>query len=101
MRPQTVTQTGVGASQVIPVDYAQKPFNLSLHVQPAGNTVDVQYTPDNVLAGETPTWYNVTGMAGVTVNTAGNIAFPVMAIRINQTVGAGTTVLKILQSSTS
>ena len=99
MRPQTVTVTGIGQSVVVPVDYIQKPFNLSLHVEPAGNTVTVEYTPDNVLAGEVPVFYPVTGMVGVTGSTAGNIAFPVFAVRINQTIGGGTTVLKILQSS--
>jgi hypothetical protein len=101
MRPQTITRTGVGQSELVPVDYKQKPFNLSLHVEPAGNTVTVEYTPDNVLAGEAPVWYPVTGMSGVTANTAGNVAFPIFAVRINQTVGAGTAVLKILQSGTA
>ncbi len=101
MRPKTITQTGVGTSVVFPVDYAQKPMNLSLHVEPAGNTVTVEYTPDNVWSGVTPTWYSVTNMTGVTSNTAGNIAFPVFAVRINQTVGAGTSALKILQSRTA
>lgn len=101
MRPQTVSVTGVGQSTVVPLDYRQKPFNLSLHVEPAGNTVTVEYTPDHVIAGATAVWYPVTGMTGVTVNTAGNIAFPVMAVRINQTLGAGTSVLKILQAVTA
>lgn len=101
MRPKTITVTGVGQSVVFPVDYAQKPMNLSLHAEPAGNTVTIEYTPDNVLAGATPTWYPVTGMVGITANTAGNIAFPIMAVRINQTVGAGTSTLKILQSRTA
>jgi hypothetical protein len=50
------------------------------------------------LAGDTPVWFPVTGMSAVTVNTAGNVAFPIMAVRINQTVGAGTSTLIILQS---
>lgn len=100
MRPKTITQTGVGQSVVYPLDYTKKPFNASLHVEPAGNTVTVQYTPDNVLAGATPTWYPVTGMSGVFNNTAGNIAFPVMAVRMDQTLGSGTSTLKILQSRT-
>jgi hypothetical protein len=100
MRPKTITRTGVGASVVFPLDYTKKPFNVSLHVEPAGNTVTVEYTPDNVLEGATPTWYAVTGMSAVTANTAGNLAFPVMAVRINQTLGAGTSSLKILQSRT-
>ena len=100
MRPKTISVTGVGQSVVFPLDYTKKPFNVSLHVEPAGNTVTVQYTPDNVLAGATPTWYAVTGMSGVTGNTAGNLAFPVMAVRIDQTLGAGTSTLKILQSRT-
>jgi hypothetical protein len=41
----------------------------------------------------------VTGMTGITADTAGNIAFPVQAIRVNQTVGAGSCRLTILQSS--
>lgn len=98
MRPQTVSVTGVGTSAWIPVDYTQDPVNISLHAEPAGNTVTIEYTVDNVLAGDTPVAYAVTGMSGVTGNTAGNIAFPIMAVRINQTLGGGTSVLKILQS---
>lgn len=98
MRPQTVSVTGIATSAVVPADYAMKPVNISLHVFPAGNTVTVEYTVDNVLAGDTPVWFPVTGMSAVTVNTAGNVAFPIMAVRINQTVGAGTSTLIILQS---
>lgn len=101
MRPQVVTVTGVGNSNPIPVDYRQKPFNLSLHVEPGGNTVSVEYTPSNVLAGDSPVWFPVSGMTAVTTNTAGNIAFPIMAVRLVQSIGAGTSKLTIIQSRTA
>jgi hypothetical protein len=98
MRPQTISITGVGQTAWIPVDYTQDPVNISLHAEPAGNTVTIEYTVDDVMAGATAVAYPVTGMSGVTANTAGNVAFPIQAVRINQTLGAGTSVLKILQS---
>lgn len=98
-----ISLTGVGTSAWVPVDHRNKPFNLSLHAILSGTvTSTIEYTPDNVWdTSITPVAFPVTGMSGITANTAGNIGFPVRAVRINNSAGTGTTRLVIAQSRTS
>lgn len=102
MRPKVITVTGVGTSAWIPVDRIPNPTGISLHVVIGGGcTASVEYTPMDVMAGVAAVAFPVTGMTGVVANTAGNIAFPIQAVRLNQTVGAAATTLTILQTETS
>lgn len=100
MRPQVVTVTGVANSAWIPVDNYAIPTNISLHAVINGTvTTTIQYTVDDIFnSAVTPTAFPVTGMSAITGNTAGNIAFPVRAIRISNSAGTGDTTLTILQS---
>ena len=100
MRPQVVSVTGVANSAWIPVDNYSIPTNISLHAVVNGTvTTTIQYTVDDIQDSTvTPTAFSVTGMSAISANTAGNIAFPVRAIRISNTAGTGSTTLTILQS---
>ena len=100
MRPQQVSVTGVATSNWIPMDRFPDPTNISLHVVVGGGcTVSIEYTVGNVFDPTAVlTAFPVTGMTAVVANTAGNIAFPIQAIRVNQTVGANTSTLTIMQT---
>lgn len=101
MRPQQVSVTGVATSNWIPVDRVQKPTGISLVADITGTvTSTIEFTTDDIFdASVTPLAMPVTGMAAITADTQGNIAFPVQAIRVNNTAGAGTVRLTILQTS--
>lgn len=104
MRPQVVTVTGVATSAWIPVNTKQSPFNLALGAVVNGTiTYTIQHTFDNVLdpvvAAGTITAFDNSGMTAQTANKDGNYAFPVAAIRINNTAGTGSTTLTILQGN--
>lgn len=103
MRPKTIQVTGVGTSAWIPIDWYKLPINVSLHAIVSGTvTSTIEYTVSDVYdPAVTPIAFSVTGMSGLTANTAGNIAFPIRAVRINNTAGTGTTSLTIMQSRTS
>lgn len=100
MRTITVSQTAAGSSATIPLDTYANPFNIGIGVAVTG-TVDytIQHTFDNVQdAAVTPTWYNHSSLAALTVNADGNYAFPVSAVKILVNSGAGTATAKIIQA---
>jgi hypothetical protein len=101
MRPTTISLTDVGTSAWVPVDYRQAPFEVSLGVVVNGTiTYTIEHTFDNVLqAGVTPTAFPHATLASQSANKDGTYTAPVMAIRINNTVGTGTTTLTILQGT--
>lgn len=101
MRPVTLTQVGVGQSVPCPLDWRQDPFQVTLQVTITGTvTASVEVTNDDVYApGYNPatgTWVPVTGLSGINATAQATLISPVIAARINQTVGTGTTVLKIV-----
>lgn len=97
MRPKQIDVTGTATSAWVPLDWRQVPFNVSLHAKvPAGNTSRVEYTPDDP-ASSSPAAFIVTGMNTMTSNTAGNLAFPVQAVRLVTTAGSGVSSLVIMQ----
>ena len=99
MRPQVISITGTGTTAWIPLDYKQNPFNIGLGIVVNGTiTYDIEHTFDDVLAqGVTPTAFKHSSLTAQTTNKDGNYAFPIRAIRINNTAGTGTTTLTILQ----
>lgn len=103
MRPKTIQVTGVGTSAWFPVDWYKLPVNISLHATVTGTiTSTIEYTISDIYdPAVTPIAFPVTGMSGITANTPGNVAFPIRAVRINNTAGTGTTSLTIMQSRTS
>lgn len=103
MRPVRVTQTGVGASAPIPVDIYCPSSDKGVYVDVTGAaTYTVQITPDDIYdLTVTPTWFNVSNanLVGATTDQEGVVDDPCTAIRINQTVGAGSAKLTVIQQS--
>jgi len=103
MRRIDLTQTGVGASAVSPMNLNTSPFNIGFGVVVTG-TVDytVQHTFDDVnlptFNPSTAVWFNHPTIAGLAVNADGNYAFPVTAIRLLVNSGGGTARLTLLQA---
>jgi len=100
MRQQVVSQTGVGSSAIIPMNLDSTPFNVGLGVVVTGTvTYTVQHTFDNPWTTTNPTWFDhPTVAAKVSVNADGNYAFPVAAIKVAVTAGAGTAQLTVIQA---
>lgn len=98
MRPTSVTLGSATTSEPIPLDYRQSPFSVGIGVVVSDTaTFKVQHTFDNVLAGDTPTWFDHADGAK-TASDDFNYAFPVMAIRLNVTNWtSGTVTMTVLQ----
>ena len=85
MRPTSVTLSSATTSNAIPLDYKQSPFSVGIGVVSSGTaTYKVQHTFDNVLAGDTPTWFDHADGAK-TASDDFSYTFPVMAVRLNVT----------------
>jgi hypothetical protein len=99
MRPQVISITGTGTTAWIPLDYKQNPFNIGLGIVVNGTiTYDIEHTFDDVFnASVTPTAFKHSTLVAQTANKDGNYAFPVRAVRVNNTAGTGSTTLTILQ----
>lgn len=104
MRPVNLTVTGVGTSNVFPVDTYVAPTNMGLAVIVTGTiTYKVQYTFDNVYAaGYSPTagssnWFDHPTLVGSASGNS-NIAYPVTGIRLATTAGTGSATLTIVQA---
>ena len=104
MKPVNLSVTGVGNSNVFPVDTYVAPSNMGLAVVVSGTiTYKVQYTFDNVFAqgydptAGTSTWFDHPTLTGST-SANSNIAYPVTGIRLTTTAGSGTATLTIIQA---
>lgn len=100
MRPKSKTQTGVGTTAPIPIDWRKKDFQLALQTIVTGTaTYNIEHTLDNVYTVASPNWLPNNTLQNLSVSADGNYAFPVFAIRINVTSGTGSVQLNILQQS--
>lgn len=99
MRPVVITKSGTGTSNWIPLDFKQSPFNIGFGVVVNGTvTYDVEHTFDDVYDPTvTPVAFDHSSIVAQTTNKDGNYAFPVRAIRLNNTAGTGATTITILQ----
>lgn len=102
MRLQNSPALGsVVAGATIPLDREANPFSVTLVIEVLSgtNTSKVQYTVDDVFnSAVTPIWIDHATLAGITATTAGNIAFPVTAVRLNMTAWtSGSAQLSIIQ----
>ena len=99
MRPVVVKKLGTGTSAWIPLDFKQSPFSVGLGAVVNGTiTYDIEHTFDDVYdPAVTPVAFKHATLVAQTANKDGNYAFPVRAIRINNTAGTGDTTLTILQ----
>ena len=105
MRPQSVSQTGVGNTAVLVPDYMISPFALGVGVIVSGTvTYTVQHTFDDVFAPgfnpATATWIDHPTLAAKTTTSDSNYAFPVRGIRLSVTAGTGTATLRLVQAGT-
>ena len=103
MRPVRVQTSGVSVSDPIPIDQGVNPTNIGLGVDiTAPATVTVEHTFDDVFAEGfdpgTATWYHHPTLNGISADADGNIAFPPTAVRLNQTAGAGSAILNLIQA---
>lgn len=96
-----VGTTGVGASQVVPLDQYISPFNVSLGIEVTGTVdVTVEYTFDDVF-GDAPgpfSWTDHPDLTNVTADADGTFISPVSACRLLTNSGIGTAVLRIIQA---
>lgn len=102
MRVDKISQTGVGQSATYPVNWRGGPggFQLGLGAVVSGTvTYTVQYCFDDVLKGDTPTWFDHSVIVGQTANKDSAIMFPITALRLNVTAGTGTATLSIVPAS--
>jgi hypothetical protein len=103
VRAQSISVGSATTSAWIPLDTNKAPFNVGLGVvvSAAGVlTYKVQHTFDNVQDSTvTATAFDHPDVTGKTVNTDGNYAFPVRAIRLNVTAyTSGTATLTLIQA---
>jgi|TARA_R110002126_G_scaffold281672_2_gene429580 hypothetical protein len=103
MRPVRVSTSGVSVSPVIPIDQYLNPTNIGLGVDiTAPATVTVEHTFDDVFAEDfnpaTAVWFPHPTLAAIIVDDDGNYAFPPTGVRLNQTLGAGSAILNLIQA---
>ena len=103
MRPVRLSTNGVETSEVCPVDIYLSPANIGLGVDITGAaTVTVEHTFDDVFAEDfdpnTATWYAHPTLQNISADADANYAFPPTGIRLNQTAGAGSAILNIIQA---
>jgi len=99
MRQQIATKTGVGSSNVLPMDTYISPFNVGFGVVATGTvTYTVQHTFDNLATTASPVWFSHPTIAAKSDNQDGNYAFPVAAIKVLVTAGDGTAAMTMIQA---
>lgn len=105
MRPIRVTVSGVAASAPIAISNYSAPCNVALGIKiSATATYTVQFTFDDIFAANfvagSAVWYNSNDSAVVaaTTNQMSNVAFPVVAVRINVTASTGTVTMTVIQA---
>jgi len=102
MRPVRVTTSGVSVSDVIPIDQYLNPTDIGMSVVITGAvTYAVEHTFDDVFAETfntaTATWFPHPTLLGA-ANMDGNYAFPPSGVRLNQSAGAGSAILNLIQA---
>ena len=102
MRPIEVSTSGVSTSAVIPVDLGPA-THIGLQVEVTGAaTYTVEYTFDDIWDSAfnpaTAAWDDHSTLVGLSANAVGNLAFPPRGVRLNQTAGVGSAVLRYVQT---
>jgi hypothetical protein len=102
MRPQSVTQSGVGTSALLCPDTNRNPFRVDFVAKVGGTVTDfaIEYTKDNPFAPDfdpgTATWFPTT-VTGASATAEGSIQTTARAVRINIDTGDGSVELTLLQ----
>jgi hypothetical protein len=101
MRPVTLTQTGVGSTAAIPVDYLIAPFSIGFAVK-AGGTVNytVEHTYDDPFGATfgSATWFPHSTVAAQTATKEGSYTTPIRALCVTVNSGTGTAALTVVQA---
>jgi hypothetical protein len=99
MKQQIATKTGTGSSNILATDLYISPFNVGFGVVATGVvTYTVQHTFDNIATVASPVWFPHPTIAAKSDNQDGNYAFPVAAIKVLVTAGAGTATMTMIQA---
>lgn len=98
MRVATISVTGVATSNWVPLDPLTTGVSDGLFLtRGAGGTITIEFTPDDVFDSTvTPTAFTVAALTGLTANTMAALPCAARAVRLNQTVGAATSTLKVV-----
>lgn len=84
--PALLTQNGTGTSATWTPDWMQVPFNIAIGTIVTGAAgYSIEFTLDNLDTALSTgvTWYAHATITALSVNTTGNIQFPVRGLRIN------------------
>jgi len=104
MKSASLSTSGVSASAVYAPNANVTPVSIEVAIMVTGSaTYTLQYTLDDVYAptfdAATATWFtHPTLTAGQTTTKDAQFTWPVKGIRVNQTVGAGSTAIVVLQA---
>ena len=105
MQYRTISLTDEGRSNIVVVDDFQTPFNLGIaaNITAGTPTFSVQYSLDDPNAAgynkDTALWFSVTGLSGVSADTAVGMTIPCRAISIYMATGqTGTVEVNIVQA---
>lgn len=103
MRPVTLQTAGVSESPPCPMDVYISPFQATITTRVTGAaTYSVQWTNDDVWAADfsaaTAQWNPLVGMNAAIADAQETLISPVTAVRLIQTVGAGSVVARIVQA---
>lgn len=96
MRPVTVSTTGALASSPIGMDFLACPFNVGIGCVVVGSVV---YTVEHSFEQPPVNWFANANIAAATTSLSTNYMFPVRYVRLNQSGGAGTVTMTVLQGS--
>lgn len=100
MTTQAVSVTGVAASAALCPDTNNAAASIGIYVKVgAACTLTIQVTADDP-AGASPNWFS-TGVAALTAITADAVAalpYPARGVRINQTAGANTSSMQVINA---
>ena len=107
MRPVVITQTGVGTTVPVTLNYRQSNFKVSIAAVVSGTaTYSIQHTFDDPADFATAAAYNLDAdwfdhefMEDLTATADGNYAFPVRATRLEVTVSTGSVKATWLQGN--
>lgn len=102
-KPMSISTDGVSVSSVAGLCHYIAPFSASVFTTVTGTaTYTLQYTNDNIQAAgfdpSTANWQSHPQMTGATVSGLVEFTAPVVAVRLNQTVGAGSVAGKVTQA---
>jgi hypothetical protein len=99
MNRKSTSVSSVAGSALIPLNPWAENLCIGLYATRGdSSTFSIQVTSDDLRDGTPSNWWDLTNWTGLTANKAGLLDFPATAVRINQTVGTGTTTLVVIES---